>query len=266
MTHADHLDQYVDRVSQQWNPSWGDIDRLRDQLMANLGVGLTSFLDERSGAGRTVTKTPSVKNLECFLKLFPEAYLVVLVRDGRAVIESGIQSFGWNREWATHKWVEAADRIVRFDQKHRQADARYLIVRYEDLYDNLEGELRGILEFVGLDPDVYDFRAASQLPVRGSSKIREEGAELHWKPVAKPENFDPVSRYGHWTRAQHERFNWIAGQHLERLGYTPQRISSGRTWWAVWNLVLGIRWQAMRLIAPIFLKMKSRIARQQAAG
>lgn len=264
VTHADLLARYVDRVSQRWNRRWGEIDSLRDQLMTHLGVGLTSFLDERSGAGRTATKTPRVENLEWFFKLFPKAPLVILVRDGRSVVESGIRTFGWNREWATHKWVEAADRILEFDRKHRKTDARYRIVRYEDLCENLEKELRGILDFVGLDADLYDFEAASQLPVRGSSTIREDGSEVHWKPVAKPKNFDPVSRYSHWTRAKHERFNWIAGQSLERLGYTPQRVPSASALWAAWNLILGVRWQAIRLLGPIYLKLKARIARRPA--
>lgn len=260
--HADHLARFVDRVSLHWNPSWGQIDGLREQLMAHLGVGLTSFLYERSGARRTVTKTPSVGNLDCFSKLFPEAYLVILVRDGRAVVESGIRSFGWNREWATHKWVKAVDRILEFDRMHSQADSRYRIVRYEDLYENQEEELRRIFDFVGLNADSYDFGAASQLPVRGSSTTRGEAAEVHWDPVARQQNFDPMSRYAHWTRAQHERFNCIAGQHLERLGYAPQRDSSGRALWAVWNLILGVRWQALRLIAPIYRKIKRRISRR----
>ena len=232
--------------------------------MAHLGAGLTSFLDERSGAKRTATKTPRVENLGLFFDLFPDAHLLILVRDGRAVLESGIRTFGWNREWATHKWVEAADRILEFDQQHREANLKYRIVRYEDICENVKGEMGRILDFLGLDADDYDFAAATQLPVRGSSTIREEGAEVHWKPVAKPKNFDPMSRYSHWTRAQHERFNWVAGQQLERLGYTPQRASSARALWAVWNLLLGIRWQAIRLIGPTFVKLRRRFAARKA--
>jgi len=261
VAHSDHLTRYVDHVSQRWDPQWGDIDSLRDQLNASIGYGLTSFLDERCNSERTVTKTPSVENLEHFFEFFPEAFLVILVRDGRAVVESGIRSFGWDREWATDRWAKAADRILEFDRKHRQSGARYKIVCYEDLYVDLEGQLRSILGFAGLDADLYDFNAATQLPVRGSSAIREEGADVHWEPVAKSQKFDPISRFSHWTRAQHERFNWVAGHQLEQLGYSPQRASSGRAAWAAWSTMLGVGWKARRLVGRTNAKVKRRIGR-----
>jgi hypothetical protein len=261
VAESNHLARYVDRVSDRWDHDWGDIESLRNQLATSLGAGLTSFLDERCDAPRTVTKTPSVEHLENFFKFFPQAHLVILVRDGRAVVESGTRSFGWNREWAMHKWAKAATQILDFDRKHKRSSTRYRIVRYEDLYEDLEGELRGIFDFLGLDADRYDFGAASELPVRGSSTIRNDGADVHWEPIAKETTFDPMSRFSHWTRAQHERFNRIAGQQLEQLGYSLQKESSGQVAWAAWSSILDVRWKATRFMGPKLRKIKNRISR-----
>lgn len=257
LAHSDLLNRYADRVRQSWNRRWDADGQLRDRLVAHLGSGIVSFLTEQSEANRVVTKTPRVENLARFFDLFEHAHLLILIRDGRSVLESGIRTFGWNREWALHKWAEAADRITEFDRTHGTENLPYRIVRYEDLCDHLDTELPAILEFLRLDAGVYDFEAAAGLPVRGSSAVREEGPQMHWKPVEKDAGFDSTRRFDQWTGAKHARFNWVAGRQLERLGYAPDRTVSAAVWVA-WNLVLDVRWLAIRLIAPLYLRLKRR--------
>ncbi len=249
--HADLLCRYVDKVCAHWTPRLGIDDALRDRLYVHLGSGVISFLTELTDAGRVVTKTPRVENLGMFFKLFPDAHLLILVRDGRAVVESAYRSFRWYRELTMHRWAKAAQTILEFDRANKDSSHQYQIVRYEDLWHDLEGELRRILGFLGLDPSVYDFEAAARLPVRGSSSVRKRRDEpMHWDPVKKTPEFDPISRWRHWSRARHERFNWVAGTYHVRLGYEQQRSSSNRVLWALWNLVLDVRWLAIRTLGP----------------
>jgi hypothetical protein len=255
--HVDLLFQYVNAVYDHWTPGWGADDALRDRLYAHLGSGLVSFLTEVTDAGRVVTKTPRVENLGMFFKLFPDARLVILVRDGRAVLESGIKTFRWNRESAMHRWARAARTILEFDEANKNSSLPYLIVRYEDLWQDLEEELRRILDFLGLDPTLYDFQAARRLPVKGSSTIRAPDDEhMHWKPVEKTPEFDPMSRFRHWGRARHERFRWVAGRYLEHFGYVEIRFTTHRWVWSLWNVILDIRWAIVRTLGPIYLKWK----------
>ncbi len=259
--HVDLLFQYVNAVYGHWTPGWGADDALRDRLYAHLGSGLVSFLTEVTDAGRVVTKTPRVENLGMFFKLFPDARLVILVRDGRAVLESGIKTFRWNREAAMHRYARAARTILEFDEARKNSSHSYLIVRYEDLWQDLEEELRRILDFLGLDPTLYDFQAARRLPVRGSSTIRAQGDEqIHWKPVEKTPEFDPMSRWRHWSRARHERFNWVAGRYLTCLGYELQYSSSNRFLWSLWNAVHDAKWLAIRTFGPLYLLARRRLA------
>ncbi|TEU16559.1 MAG: hypothetical protein E3J21_10285 [Anaerolineales bacterium] len=269
---ADLLVKYVNSVSWHWRPSWG-AEGQKDVLCQYLGNGLVSFLTSQIGGDETqvkrriVTKTPSVRNLGYFFRLFPRAHLLILVRDGRAVVESSVKSFGSNYETMMRHWADAAHTVLRFDQATQSSDFKYLIVRYEDLWNNLEGELRKIFAFLGLNAETYDFDAAANLPVRGSSEFRGLGEEaVHWKPVEKTPDFNPLLRWSHWGRALHERFHWIAGQYLVEFGYEEKQCSANRLLWLVWNTVLDIRWRVRdtvqrRIFEKLPVRIKVRIKR-----
>lgn len=235
--------QYTRAVCRWWegaDPPWG-VDRSFESLLCQyLGGGLISFLESRTGVrageGRLLTKTPCVSHVDNFFKLFPHAYLLILVRDGRDVVESALRTRGAWPDGVAKQWADAAESILRFDRVNRARGLRYMIVRYEDLYLNLDSELPKILDFLDLDIEVYDFSAARQLPVRGSSTHRGGKKQVHWeRAVAKTRNFNPIRRWGNWDRRMHERFNWLAGQYLTEFGYEIESYSRHRRAWRMYN-------------------------------
>jgi Sulfotransferase family len=258
------LVEFVKSASRSWKAWWGaqELQNDRDLVLKCLGDGLISYLHEQVRRRRAltgvaapakplkvlVTKTPNVANLHLVFKLFPGADLLILIRDGRAVVESAVGTFYRSSEWATRQWADHARTILRFLKEDSDAPRKYLVVKYEDLYRRNAEELGRILSFLQLDPTVYNFEGARDLPVRGSSSLRRKGAErvasfvapgVHWRPVPRAADFDPVNRWNGWSRAKHERFNWIAGQYLTALGYEQKIYSGGVRWpWAVWNYVL----------------------------
>ena len=259
VSQIDLLDDYLHSVSGCWNPRWNVDDDGLNRLRRHIGSGIVAFLQEQSEKRQVVTKTPNVRNLQRFFDYFPNAYLLILVRDGRAVVESGIKSFDWHRDAAIHKWVDAARTIESYVASHSgdQPRGHFLVVRYEDLWLNLKEELTRILEFLGLPTDSYDFSSAANLPVRGSSTVRQNRSQgVNWKPVEKSSTFDPMSRFRHWGRSKHERFNWIAGKQLKAFGYDEKRFSSARTLWSTWNVMRDGGWVVVRTLGPIYLKWK----------
>lgn len=259
IAHSDLLEKYVGTVSGRWNPEWDVDGEARARLASAVGDGLVSFLCGEADGKYVVAKTPRVDNLDRFFTFFPDARLIILVRDGRAVLESGIKSFGWYRDAALHRLADAARTIAAFDEKNRNSSRqdKYRIVRYEDLWTRLEESLRELFEFLDLDPEVYDFAAARDLPVRGSSTVRrDDQASMHWEPVEKTSTFDPMSRFRHWGRGRHERFNRVAGRCLEPFGYTMTRFESKRWRWAMVNLLLDLKWQVVKALGPIYLRLK----------
>lgn len=265
LAHADLIVRYAETVQEHWD-RWAVQDKIGQPVRALcrcIGKGLISFLqlqlyDEAqaqvsggsvvSGSKRLVTKTPSVKNLQHFSKIFPDAHLIIIVRDGRALVESGVKSFNWSYDQATHAWADAARTIIQFDKDPSKGECKYLITRFEDLVHHMEGELRRIFSFLALDPNKYDFRAAASLPVIGSCETRRTGErEIHWNPIERTQDFNPIDRAGKWGRRMHERFNWIAGDELEELGYLKKSASRNWLLWNLWNIALDVKSALRRL-------------------
>ncbi|MFK7847124.1 MAG: sulfotransferase [Rhodothermales bacterium] len=216
--HIKWLSRYVRRLQWQWG-NWGADAEFVAPLSTSVGQGLTSFLQSLSSAQRIVTKTPSVENLSAFFDYFADAYLLVIVRDGRSLVASGMSGFGWNFETATRRWSKTARSIIDFKNEHPEFADRFKLVHYEALNDNTVQELRSVLTFLQLDADAYDFEAALDTPVYGSSFMKEEGKDMTWKPQEKKKDFNTKERWRSWGKFKHGRFNWIARRELENLGY-----------------------------------------------
>jgi hypothetical protein len=224
---ADRLERYAVRTVSKWPERWSPSKSGVDDLLASLGRGLLDYLDTTAEASsshrRLVTKTPSVKNLGLFPRLFPGVPAVVLMRDGRSVVESGVRSFGFTYEEQTRKWAWAARLIADTVDAPAEGGSGdswpFLLVRYEDLVVDPAPQLRRIFAFTGLEVERYDFAAVERLPVRGSSTLRDGNGDLNWEPVAPSEDFSPLERWRGWTPAHHARFNWLGGPELVTFGY-----------------------------------------------
>jgi Sulfotransferase family len=259
LQESDLLVRYSAAVRAWWDPIWGEFGAdLPDRLHEALGEGLISFLwvdRER----RLLAKTPSVRNLDRFFTFFPSARLLILVRDGRSVAQSCMATFGWDLDTAARRWREAADEIRRFDGAHQELHSRYRVVRYEDLVDDLTGTLSGVLDFLELDRDAYEFGAAAQLPVRGSSAyFGPDRASVHWEPIEKDAGFDPKERWRSWTPRTRQRFDWIAGEQLRHFGYGRSALPGGIRQ-SVWQTLLDRRWQAATASRRLAYRLRVRV-------
>ena len=262
---SDHLVQFIDAVRAYWNPAWGTFPAdLPDAMSQSIGEGLVSFLwTDRQR--RLVTKSPSVAHLDRFFTFFPSARLLILVRDGRSVVQSAMDTFGWDFDRGCRAWAAAAGTIGRFQQAESSRADRWRVVRYEDLVDDSEGQLRSIFEFLKLDPTRYDFEAARNLPVRGSSAFGRHDGPVNWEVVAKDASFAPKERWRSWSAAQFDRFDWLAGERLVVFGYTSSRHrrSMGRS---IAHTLRDWRWHAAttarRLLhtARVRVALRSRVA------
>lgn len=260
LEHVDHLLAFTSAVRRSWDPAWGTFpDDLPDRFHGALGDGLISFLwvdRER----RLLTKSPSVRNLDRFFSFFPRARLLILVRDGRSVVQSCMATFGWDFDTAAHRWARAADEIRRFDEQHRHRGLPYRIVRYEDLVDDLDATLPGILEFLQLDREAFDFQAAARLPVRGSSVYFGAGRDsVHWEPVERDATFDPKVRWQAWAPELHQRFDWIAGRQLRQLGYEQAPPASRPAVQVLRHHLLDWRWRSATATRSLASKLRRRL-------
>ncbi len=241
LQNADLLKQYAEETQVKWKRMGLDdvVNDFNHDLAEYLGSGILNYLNDiqiknKKNYGkdqRLVIKTPSIKNIELFTDLFPKAKMLILIRDGRAVVESHFRSFstdpnikdwfGQDRTFFMNLWANAAEELVEFEQKKQLNRDHYLIVRYEDLYTNMEEELTRIFDFLNLDVEYYNFEYALQnTPVIGSSTFgRKAGESVSWKPLRKTSDFDPLNRAANWSDVENEQFESIAGQYQEYFKY-----------------------------------------------
>jgi hypothetical protein len=265
LDHSDHLVAFTKAVRAAWDPRWGTFGAdIPDQLCAGIGEGLLSFLTIDPHR-RLVTKSPSVRRLARFFTFFPSARLLILVRDGRSVVQSGMETFGWDFDRGCRMWSEAATAIQQFQHAEVARADQWRLVRYEDLLDDTEGQLQRIFEFLDLDPAGYDFAAARNLPVRGSSAFGRESRAVHWEPVARDSSFAPKERWRSWSPKQLERFDWLAGNQLRDFGYAsqPPRTSVTRS---MKHVLLDWRWSVGRSIRLTIYRTRMRLQLRRRLG
>lgn len=101
------------------------------------------------GKTRWADKTPRYAlSLGYINEVFPTAQIVHIIRDGRDVVASHRDRWGY---WSAVKAVEKWPRYIRTARRvgARLPDDRYIEIRYEDLVLATEASLRRLLQYLG---------------------------------------------------------------------------------------------------------------------
>lgn len=214
---AVHLHRFVDGLATHWSNEWPiPQPETRLGVLRAIGEGLADYMRADRDHARIVLKTPSPVGVDGVHDLFPRARTILLVRDGRAVVESAMRSFGWSFERAARTWDDGARRILAAAS---DGDPRVHLVRYEDLLRTPDATLAALLDFLDLDRRGLDPALATALPVRGSSTTRRPGGLPDWSPTTDVRPADMLARGQDWPTARVRRFDWIAGEAMRALGY-----------------------------------------------
>lgn len=215
------LESLRNKLKLHWDSYWfrnTNID-FSHKLGLDIGNGLKNFLLSQINipdAKYLVTKTPTIRGLEYYLSYFSGSKLIIIIRDGRDVAESGMNSFGWDFVKAIYDWKINSRKIVDFLNKNPNSA---FLVRFEDLFTTPEETMSEAIEYLELDITNYPFDKLKDMPVSGSSMLKSEKGELNWKPIEKEQNFRPVSRYKSWSAWKKFLFIVIAGGELQAFGY-----------------------------------------------
>jgi len=217
------LQRYSDDVSRRWNPKWGAKERT-PELKSRLVDAVLQFVlsDAKDTEKRLIMKTPSIFGIECLPDMMPNGKFLILVRNGPDVIESGMRSFNWRFEDACKHYRDAAQHLL--EQKQHNSEffqQQTKIIRYEDLLNDTENQMKTILDFLNLQDEDFDAQAIRDLPVYGSSELRGASSSVHWEPVEKSDDFDPLKRSAKWRKEALERYEWLTNYVARELGYPP---------------------------------------------
>lgn len=226
----DHLLEWIGPVAdfaagitEMWQDTWHLDAAEANRFIRSLGGGIESFFTEGTITRYVLLRTPTVRNVRFAALFFPRSPIVLLVRDGRAVVESARLTFGETDEEVTRYWAQGGRQILDFMADATELGPPRLLVRYEELVTNTEGQLRRVFGALGLDPEGYDYAGTAQLPVCGSSVARDGADTVHWKPVTRPDDFNPLDHHRkNWTPQRLAAFAAVAGEVLSALGYPPE--------------------------------------------
>ncbi|GGK82897.1 sulfotransferase [Mangrovihabitans endophyticus] len=137
-----------------------DADDIVERITAGpgtLGAALGTIFQQysaRFGKPRWGDKRPAyAQNLDVILRLFPDAQIINVVRDGRDCVAS-LKEMSWHKQdlyGTVAIWARAIDEARR---AARQLDStQWHQLRYEDLVADPETHLRGVCEFLGEEYD-----------------------------------------------------------------------------------------------------------------
>jgi hypothetical protein len=220
------LSRILDAIRKDWRFQLWDVDISAARVSGAPGGGsYVALIEEivRRYADWTgkpawrlwVDHTPSnVRYAATLFDAFPDARMIHMVRDGRAVAASLLPlDWGPNRiDRAAHHWVEGVGQGLAAEA--RWGASRVARVRYEDLVQDPEGTLERLCAWLEID---YQAR---MLNADGFS-VPEYTRSQHQLVGKAP---DP-ERVSAWRRAlsprQIEIFESVVGDFLRYLGYAP---------------------------------------------
>jgi protein-tyrosine sulfotransferase len=213
----------ITRYWTNWVTEMPDRELHAKRMLGKMGDGtIRHFSNAIANGELPLFKTPDSGNVEWLFHMFPNVRVILLIRDGRDTVTSYINSWGGQsifrrlvKRWAAR--VHEVLALKEFVARNGIAD-RACLVRYEDLLEDAPSQLRRIFEFLDIPADEYPWDSLDYVPVLGSSSLKKND-EVHWKPVRKPDSFNPIGKWRTWSNHEKEIFKQYANELLISLGY-----------------------------------------------
>jgi hypothetical protein len=221
--------RYGERSGETWK-RWeggGEDGPKAQKLTASLGHGLIEFAGGLDSKRHLVLKTPSSESLAHFPRLFPDAKLILLIRDGRDTTESQVKAgYRADHQAAFANWAVQTREFLDFMADHQDLEgSMWKLVRYEDLIREPEAtfaEIASWLDFKG----GLDISRVAAMPVIGSAYVGSDG----WSTLPKPESFNPIGRWAMtWDQKRRQQFDELAGSALVAAGYKGNKSRPPKT-------------------------------------
>ena len=172
---------------------------------------------------RWADKSPAyVDHLDYIDKMFPEALYIIIHRHPLDQVHSitrggtnlfdrlvgEIEECGDYRPACTRYWCEQTNKILKFQSDHQD---KCISIRYEDLCDNPEDNVKMVLDHAGLEwePEVLEFYKQKH------DKGKEDGRVIATRGFSVSKG-----NYKNWPPALIDECANIARDEMELLGYT----------------------------------------------
>jgi len=213
---VDYILRKVAKFSKTKGDYWQTADinyqELRDDLLncrdiKEVFLVLAKLTATKDNFEILVEKTPiNVFFLKEIMNIFPNARIINIVRDGRDVCASACKLWSLDYLLPIARWIES---LRRFDNdRHNLSDLDFFEVKYEDLVDNPEEEMKKIFNFIGINtlPDNFKYSIET---VMGTSSFQKGQKGLY-----KSSHFESF-----FNNDEREIINYFLHPLLEKRGY-----------------------------------------------
>lgn len=218
LTHAGELFSFQRMFFQTYKMNRGRIGK--NDLMCVFGAGVMKYLlsfvpDEKY----CLMKVPHVQFVNEFFTFFPFEKLILLIRDGRDVVHSTLNTWK-NRKFreVCKRWNLSAKLFLRMKEHFGNDCDKVRFVYYEDLLKNPYETIKAVLKGFGIAYNGYPRESIEQLPIRGSSAIKVDG-KVSWEPKENNGKIILTGKWKSWKRREKRIFKSICGKTMVRTGY-----------------------------------------------
>lgn len=177
---------------------------------------------ENSDTSILLLKDPHMRNIDLFEAIFPLEKSLLVLRDGRYVIDSTLRTwplrrFGRTFEDICLEWAAATNAALAYSDRTDPNSTK--IVRYEALAKRPVETIKEVSKWLNIETSELQKDNLINTPVLGSSiHSKNEQGDVDWKPLAKSEDFN-LERELEWPKRYIKIFDNICGETQERAGY-----------------------------------------------
>ncbi|GIF22051.1 sulfotransferase [Paractinoplanes tereljensis] len=177
---------------------------------------------ERFGKPRWGDKRPSyLRSLPALLRMFPDAQIVNIMRDGRDCVASLKEAPWSSANLCDHidNWARAADASLRAERRY--GPGTYHLVRYEDLVTDPEPHLRRLCAFLD-----EEYHPAMARPDEMARMAVPEYKTWHTRTHQSVTTERVRSWQQRLSAGEIERCEAVFGSRLHRFGYEPSTFAT----------------------------------------
>ena len=223
---------------------------------------ISRIIATKPNAVIVLEKTPHhVLHWRNILKIYPDAYFIVLTRDPRAVVASlRAASKGWGSTWISSSVVGNSKdwkQLVLEGQQIRQTTKNVIEVRYEDLHADCAAELSRIFDWMGVNysnDECLKIAGRHHIEEVRSGKVNDPPWDLSKEPLEFYRRGEIDSWRTELTPRQIYLVETIAGDLMDSYRYVRaarlsgfRQIIEARLNLSTDRLRAGIQWRLRRI-------------------
>ncbi len=160
-------------------------------------------------------KTPiNTLNLGWINKLYKDAKVINMVRDGRDVVSSYLKMGRYKTvEEACLRWDKSIEMVDKFG--NYKPEEEYIDIKYENLVSSPQKEVKKICEFLSIEYEVEMIKSCQEVEKLGDVTDKD-----HHRNVLGKINTDSIGKWEkNLSEKQKEKTNKLLENNLKKLGY-----------------------------------------------